>query len=126
MNTHAFTQYVLDAGKQISIESADEAAAKEVAQLVSGNLIYRLYERLVVYDYNMNELTDRLEMLSDTESSFGLLYYIFMLTDVVSDELPAQFFGMTANHAIAPYLASALIEDWLDFHGDCEVIIELS
>jgi len=41
-----------------------------------------------------------------------------MLADVVNEALPAQFVELTANCATAPYLASAIIEDWLDFHGD--------
>ena len=66
----------------------------------------------------MDEVTEHLEMLCDTGNHFGLLYFIFMLTDAVNESLPAQFAELTTNHATAPYLASALMEDWLDFHGD--------
>jgi len=118
MNTHAFTQFVLSGSAQSPAEPTDEAAAKEVAQLVSGSLIYRLYENLSNNDYDTDEVTDHLEMLSDTGNHFGLLYFVFMLADVVNEALPAQFVELTANCATAPYLASAIIEDWLDFHGD--------
>jgi hypothetical protein len=118
MNTHAFTQFVLGDSAQSPAEPTDETVAKEVAQLVSGSLIYRLYEGLINNGYDMDEVTEHLEMLCDTENHFGLLYFIFMLTDAVNEALPAQFAELTANRATAPHLASALMEDWLDFHGD--------
>jgi hypothetical protein len=43
MNTNTFAQFVLGGETQ----SIDENAAKEVAQLISGSLVYRLYESLV-------------------------------------------------------------------------------
>lgn len=56
---------------------------KEVSQLVSGSLIYRLYEKLITHDYDMDEVTEHLEVLCDTENHFGLLYFVFILTDAV-------------------------------------------
>lgn len=118
MTTHEFAQFVLGGGARTPAEPIDEDAMKEVAQLVSGSLIYRLYESLITNDYDMEEVTEHLEMLTDTGNPFGLLYFVFMLTDATNEALPAQFAELTANRATAPYLASALIEDWLDFHGD--------
>ncbi len=118
MTTHEFAQFVLGGGAQSPAEPLDEAAAKEVAQLVSGSLIYRLYESLITSGYDMDEATQHLEMLYDSGNHFGLLYFVFMLTDAMNEALPAQFAELTANCATAPYLASALMEDWLDFHGD--------
>ena len=45
MTTHGFTQFLLKDRGQSPAEPIDEAAAKDVAQLVSGSLVYRLYER---------------------------------------------------------------------------------
>lgn len=118
MTTQEFTQFVLGSKSNFPTEPFDEAAAKEVAHLVSGSMIYRLYESLISSGYNMDEITEHLEMLSDTGNHFGLLYFVFMLTDAVNEALPAQFAELTANRTLAPYLASALIEDWFDFHGD--------
>ena len=118
MTTYEFTQFLLRIGAQHLTEPIDEAAVKEVAQLVSGNLIYRLYSKLITNDYNLNEVTEHLEMLCDTGNHFGLLYFIFMLTDAVNEALPAQFAEFSANHAFVPYLASALMDDWFDFHED--------
>jgi hypothetical protein len=120
MTTHEFAQFILGMRAQSPAEVVDETAIQEVAQLVSGSLIYRLYESLIVNDYDMDELTEHLEMLCDTQNPFGLLYFVFMLTDATNTALPAQFAELTANRTTAPYLASALIEDWLDFHGDYE------
>ncbi|MDR3363510.1 MAG: hypothetical protein LBS91_00945 [Clostridiales Family XIII bacterium] len=118
MTTHEFAQFVLRIGAQSPTEATDEAAAKEIAQLVSGSLIYRLYESLIINGYNMDDVTEHLEMLCDAENHFGLLYFIFVLTDAVNEELPDRFAELIANRATAPYFASALIEDWLDFHED--------
>jgi hypothetical protein len=68
--------------------------------------------------YEMDEVTDHLEMLCDTENHLALLYFVFILTDAVSEALPPQFAELTSNPAAVPYLASAIVEDWLDFHGD--------
>jgi hypothetical protein len=118
MNTQEFTQFILAPNAQTPNEQIKESAIKEVAQLVSGSLIYRLYEKLILVDYDMDEVTEHLEMLCEVENYFGFIYFVFMLTDAVNEELPAQFAELTANRAAVPYLASALIEDWLDFHGD--------
>jgi len=118
MTTHEFAQFILRIGSQSPVEVTDESAAKEIAQLVSGNLIYRLYESLIINDYNMDEVTEHLEMLCDTKNHFGLLYFIFILTDAVNEALPDRFAELIANRATAPYFSSALIEDWLDFHND--------
>lgn len=54
MTTHEFSQFVLGIGDQSPAEPIDKSAAKEVAQLVSGSLIYRLYGSLITNDYNVN------------------------------------------------------------------------
>jgi hypothetical protein len=118
MTNHEFVRLILDTGAQSPAKPTDETAAKDTAQLVSGNLVYRLYEGLITNDYDMDEVTEHLEMLSATGNHFGLLYFVFMLTDAVNETLPARFAELAANRATAPYLASALMEDWLDFHGD--------
>jgi hypothetical protein len=118
MTTHGFTQFVLNNRVQSPAEAIDEAAVRDVAQLISGSLIYRLYESLIENDYDMDALTEHLEMLFDTENHFGLLYFVFILSDATEESLPEKFEGMTANPSLVPYLSGAIIEDWLDFHGD--------
>jgi len=118
MNTHGFSQYVLNNKVQSPETPIDEAAAKEVAQLISGSLVYRLYENLIVNDYDMDAVTEHLEMLCDTQNHFGLLYFVFILCDATNEALPERFENMTANIDLVPYLSAAIIEDWLDFHGD--------
>ena len=120
MNTQEFTQFVLSVEAHTPTEQIDEPAVKEVAQLVSGSLLYRLYEKLVISDYDMDEVTEHLEMLCEVENYFGFIYFVFMLTDATNEELPAQFAELAANRAAVPYLASAIMEDLLDFHGDYE------
>jgi hypothetical protein len=101
-------------------EVIDEAAAKDVAQLISGSLIYRLYERLAALDYDMEAVIEQLELLCDTQNPYGLIYLVFILSDAANVELPEWFAEVTANPSLVPYLSSALIEDWIDFHGDYE------
>ena len=116
MTTQEFAQFILDNREKTSKEPIDESAAKDVAQLISGSLIYRLYESLIVNGYDMYILTEHLEMLYDTQNHFGLLYFIFILSDAANEALPERFGAMTANPTLVPYLSAAMIEDWLDFH----------
>jgi hypothetical protein len=118
MTTHEFAQFILHARTQSLAGPMDESAVKDVAQLISGSLIYHLYESLITNDYDPDEVTKHLETLCDTGNHFGVLYLVFILTDAVNESLPDQFVELTANHTTAPYLASALTEDWLDFHHD--------
>ena len=118
MTTHGFTQFLLKDREQSQAELIDEAAAKDVAQLISGSLVYRLYESLVTNDYDMDAVTGHLEMLFDTENHFALIYFAFMLCDATNEALPERFEGMAADPFLIPYLSAAIIEDWLDFHGD--------
>lgn len=118
MNTHGFSQYILNNKVQSSAVPIDEAAAKDVAQLISGSLVYRLYENLIVNDYDMDAVTEHLEMLYDTQNHFGLIYFVFILCDAANEALPERFENITANFDLVPYLSASIIEDWLDFHGD--------
>ena len=101
MTTHEFSQYVLNKKVQTPADAVDEAAAKEVAQLISGSLIYRLYESLIVYDYDMDAVTEHLEMLFDSEDCHSLLYFVFILSDATDEALPERFEGMVANTGLA-------------------------
>ena len=120
MTTLGFSHCILKNIAQSPADQIDEAAAKEVAQLISGSLIYRLYENLIRSDYDMDAATEHLEMLCETENHIALLYFVFILCDAVNVDLPERYEGMTANPSLAPYLSAAIIEDWLDFHGDYE------
>jgi len=53
MTTHGFSQFILNNKVQSPEDVIDEAAAKDVAQLISGSFIYRLCERLIEHDYDM-------------------------------------------------------------------------
>ena len=118
MTTHEFSQFILNNKNKSLAMPIDESAAKEVAQLISGSLIYRLYENLIANDYDMDIMTEHMEMLFDTENHFALLYFVFILCNAVDEELPEQFEHMTTNVNLVPYLSAAIIEDWLDFNGD--------
>jgi hypothetical protein len=120
MTTHEFTRFILEHQAESLAAPIDEAAAKDVTQLVSGSLIYRLYEGLIISEYDMDAVTDHLEMLYDTENHYALLYFVYMLCDATDVALPERFGEITANLSLVPYLSAAIIEDWLDFHGDYE------
>jgi hypothetical protein len=101
-------------------ELPDEAAAKEVAALVSGSTVYPLYELLDNMDFDMQAVTEQLEMLFDSENYFGLVYLIFILSEAANLDLAEQFYRMAADNGLIPILSAAFIEDWLDFHQDYE------
>jgi hypothetical protein len=118
VSTHGFSQYVLNNKVKPPITHVDGAAAIDVAQLISGSLVYRLYERLIPNDYDMDAVTEHLEMLHESEEHIALLYFIFILCDAADVALPERFESMTTNTRLAPYLSAAILEDWMDFHGD--------
>ena len=117
MTSREFARYVAEFGDN-KIRAVDEESAKEIAQLISGSLVYRLYEAICSNDYNPHAVTAHLEMLYDSGNHFGLVYYILMLAESSEVELPERFteFAVTASHV--PYLSAALIEDWLDYNED--------
>jgi len=118
MNTQEFSRFLSENRSGTTAKQFDEAAVKEIAQLVSGSLVYRLYEHLLFNDFAIDAVTEHLEMLYNTQNHFALLYYVFLLCDGVEVAVPEQYHDMTANAAYVPYLSTAIIEDWLDFHGD--------
>ena len=73
MTTLGFSHSILKNVVQSPKDQIDEAAAIEAAQLISGSLIYRLYESLIRTDYDMDAVTEHLEMLFDTDNHFALL-----------------------------------------------------
>jgi len=118
MTSHEYALSILTYQNHQNEELKDEAAAIEVAQLISGTLIYRMYESLQNIGYDMNAVTMHLILLHDNESPDGLLYFVFILCDAANEALPPRFDIMSANPALNPYLADAIIEDWLAFHED--------
>ena len=120
MTTLGFSHSILKNVVQSPENRIDEAAAIEAAQLISGSLIYRLYESLIRTDYDMDVVTEHLEMLFDTDNHFALLYFVFILCDATDVALPERFTNMTVNAELAPYLSGAIIDDWFDFHNDYE------
>ena len=118
MTTREFPRFIIDFGDKNPKETIDEKAVKEIAQLISGSLIYRLYEAACTNDYDLSIITSHLEMLYDSENHYGLIYFIFMLADSTDTELPERFDEFAVTAALVPYLSAALMEDWLDYNED--------
>ena len=53
MTTENFTRYVTEFGDSNLAREVDDEAAKEVTQLISGSLVYRLYEALDKMDFDL-------------------------------------------------------------------------
>jgi hypothetical protein len=102
------------------IQPFDEAAAYEVAQLLSGSFVYPLYEALWVNFFDLDTATQHLESLYDSGNHFGLVYFIYILANAVDLTVPAQFTEMSANNALVPALSAAFIEDWLEYDATHE------
>ena len=111
MNTNEFTYFMPNHRSQPPAEPIDEAAAKDVAHLICGSLIYRLYESLIAHEYDVEAVTKHLEMLNDTNNNYGLLYFVYILCNSTDEALSDRFEGMTANPLLVPYLSAAIIED---------------
>ena len=116
MTANEYTQIILHVNKELPLPQLnDEAAAHETTQLLSGSLIYPLYDALWVRNFDMDSITQHLEDLYDSENHFGLIYFIFILTETADMIVPFQFAEMSANRALVPILSAALIEDWLEY-----------
>jgi len=121
MTTNEYAQTILEVQKETPTKGAvDETAAYEAAQLFSGSFTYTLYETLWENHYDMEAVTNRLESLHDSENHFGLIYFIFILANAVNFIVPVQFSEMSANDRLVPFLSAAIIEDWLEYHANCE------
>jgi hypothetical protein len=104
-------------------ENIYEDLAYEAAQLLSGSFTYLLYRALWADFYDLEAINKHLEYLYDNEDHYGLLYFIAMLADAVSSDIPVIFSQMSANKKLVPVLSSAVIEDWLEYHESVEPII---
>ena len=60
----------------------------------------------------MATITEHLEAMYDSENHFGLVYFIFILSDAVNFVLPLPFSEMSANDTLVPVLSAAIIEDY--------------
>jgi len=107
----------------INSQQINETAAKELAQFISGSMVYQLYELLAANDFEMKAVKEHLETLYDTQNHFGFIYFIVLLSEAVELYLSDQFFNMATDNALVPILSAAFIEDWLDFHEDYEDLI---
>ncbi|MDR0863114.1 MAG: hypothetical protein LBN30_10140 [Oscillospiraceae bacterium] len=124
MTTENFTRYVSEFGDSNLSREVDEEAVKELSQLISGSLVYRLYEALDRMDFDLAAVTAHLEALCDSGNHFGLVYFVLMLAESANIELPERFTEAAVVAAFIPYLSAALIEDWLNFHNEYEGIAE--
>lgn len=121
MTPNEYVQIILQEKKGESPpKTVDEAAAYEVAQLLSGNFTYLLYESLWMNHFEMDSITQHLENLYDSKNHFGLVYFIFILTNAVDFAMPAQFVEMSGQDKLIPFLSAAIIEDWLDYDTNHE------
>jgi hypothetical protein len=112
--------YVAEFGDNNLNCEVDAESAQEVANLISGSLVYRLYEALAKMDYPMDSLTAHLEMLHDSGNHLGLVYLVLMLAESANVALPERFAETAVTAVLVPYLSAALVADWLDFNEDYE------
>jgi len=123
MTTNEFVECLLQLkkeGQKTAIK--DETAAYKAAQLISGSFVFPLYGALWQNDFDMETITEHLEDLYDSGNHFGLVYFVFILSDAVDFVLPLSFSEMSANDKFVPILSAAIIEDWLDYNATSEVI----
>ena len=122
MTTYEYIESVLELkreGRQTKI--IDESAAYEAASLASACFTYPLYEMLWTNFFDMETLMKHMEYLYDSKNYYGLIYFMFILADAVDYSIPIQLTEMSANDALIPALAAAIIEDWFEYDGSGEV-----
>jgi hypothetical protein len=116
LTTLEYVQTILQVKKDAPpSQNKNEDAIFEAAGLVSGSFIYPLYQELWKNFFNMDDVTEHLESLYDSEDYFGLVYFVFMLANSVEFTIPVEFTEMSARDTLVPILAAAIIEDWLEY-----------
>ena len=115
MTANEYIEIILQVKKKLPKQQLnDETAAYEAAQLLSGSLIYPLYDALWVRNFDMDTITQHLESLYDSKNHFGLIYFVFILAEAADVMVPFLFTEMSANEMLIPILSAAIIEDWLE------------
>lgn len=116
MTSHEYVEFILQVRKEKSPnKEVDDAAVYEVAQLLSGNFTYLLYEALWMNHFEMDPITQHLESLHDSKNHFGLVYFVFILANAVDFTIPTLFIEMSGQDELVPFLSAAIIEDWLEY-----------
>jgi len=122
MTTQEILETLLQAKKmEKEIETYDEAATNEVAQLMSGSFVFPLYGALWQNFLDMDTITKQLEEMYDSDNHYGLVYFIILLADAVNYDLPNHYIEMIAVKPYVPIISSAILSDWLDYHANSEV-----
>ena len=122
MSTNEYVEAILQMkGEAPPTQAVDEAAVYEAAQLLSGSFTYPLYEALLTNFFEMDDVTQHLEHLYDSGNFYGFVYFVFILANAVDFTIPTVFTEMSANEALVPVLAAAIIEDWLEYDISCNV-----
>jgi len=105
-------------------EVAWESVAFEAAQMVSGSFTYRLYESLWLSDNPIEAITSHLEAMYDKSDFHGFIYFLILLADSIDFTFPVQFYEMSMQDKMIPFLSAAVIEDWLAYDNEYEEIEE--
>ena len=127
MTTNEYIQFIMQVKKETPLppQKINEAAANEVAQLISGSFTHTLYEALWTNFFDIDTITQHLENLYDSNNHFGLVYIIFILANAVECSIPAQYTEISANDELVPTLSAAIIEDWLEYSVSIEPVEDI-
>ena len=123
MTVTEYIQNIIEEKQEDTVSnSICEDSAYETAQLLSGTFTYQLYGALWTDFYDLEFINKHLEYLYDNDDHYGLLYFVAMLADAVSFDIPVIYAQMSANKKLVPVLSSAVIEDWLEYHETNEAM----
>ncbi|MCL2427589.1 MAG: hypothetical protein FWD05_14800 [Oscillospiraceae bacterium] len=126
MNTTEYVQHIIDEKQYNQIPmNICNASTYETAQLLSGSFTYMLYNVLWTEFYNMDSITEHLEVLYSNEQHYGILYFVALLANAVEFGIPIIYSQMSATDELVPFLSVAIIEDWLEHH-ETSLITETS
>ena len=94
---------------------SDKAALTEMTQLISGSFVSPLYGALWQNGFDVDTITEHFETLHQNEDFFGIIYFVFILSDAVDFVLPPLFSEVSVDDVGVQILSAAIVEDWFEY-----------
>ena len=124
MTTSEYLECILQVKKEKPQDKvSDNAALTEVTQLISGSFVSPLYGALWKHGFDVDTITEHFAFLHQSDDFFGIIYFVFILSDAVDFVLPPLFSEIGADDVGVQFLSEAIIEDWLEYAEISEVTV---
>lgn len=85
----------------------------EVIYKIHEDFVIPLYESMLMdYDNDIEVITEHIVKLYNTSNHFGLIYFFFMLADIMAIELPDELVKMSLTDDFVSAFSESLYESW--------------